>query len=183
MTPPVSVIDLVNRPFVVDTGVILSLNATGYAREILGQLHSPVIVPRIVLQGLGQGCNFDWLSEMLAAGRAVIADLGPQGLLHFETLVIGPAVVTLDDGEAATIASALEYAAIAVIDEPKAVVICSARLPSLTTVSTMDLLRHDSVVGSFGEDGIQRIMRNALKTARMRVPDRHREWVNSLGKL
>lgn len=180
MTPLVSVIDLTNRPFVVDYGVLLSLNATGCAARILGPLHSPVIVPRTVHRGFGQWHDFDWLSEMLATGRAVIADLGPQGLLHFETLVIGPAVTTLDDGEAATIACALEAGAIAVIDEPKAVALCAERFPGLTTASTVDLLRQDAVLAQLGKEGVRSAALSALEMARMRVPDRLREWVGSL---
>lgn len=180
MTPLVSVIDLTNRPFVVDHGVLLSLNATGCAARILGPLHRPVIIPRTVHEGFGQRHNFDWLPEMLATGRAVIADLGPQGLLHFETLVIGPAVTTLDDGEAATIASALEARAIAVIDEPKAIALCAERFPGLTTASTVDLLRQDAVEGALGNDGIRQAALRALKTARMRVPNRHKEWALTL---
>lgn len=180
MTPLVSVIDLTNRPLVVDYGVLLSLNATGCAARILGPLNSPVIVPQIVHQGFGQGHNFGWLSEMSAAGRVLVADLGPQGLLHYETLVIGPAVTTLDDGEAATIACALEAGAIAVIDEPKAVDLCAEQFPGLTTASTVDLLRQGAVEGALGNDGVRQAALSALKIARMRVPDRHKEWALTL---
>jgi predicted nucleic acid-binding protein len=165
---------------VVDTGVILSLNATGCAREILSLLHGPVILPRAVHQELGEGHHYRRLTEMMATRQAVITDLGPQGLLHFETLVIGPAATTLDDGEAATIACALEAGAIAVIDEPKAVGLCAERFPGLTTASTVDLLRQDIVLGSLGTDGVRRAVLSALKRARMRVPDRHREWAERL---
>jgi predicted nucleic acid-binding protein len=51
-----------------------------------------------------------------------------------ETLVIGHATETLDDGEAATISYALEHKGLALIDDRK----CAERFPSLNTPARRD---------------------------------------------
>lgn len=64
--------------------------------------------------------------------------------------------------------------------EPKAIGICAARFPGLIAASTMDILRQDTVVDALGSDRIQGAALSVLRTARLRVPDQHSEWVENL---
>ena len=60
------------------------------------------------------------LSTLVESGIVEIVELDDSSQECFESLVIGPAVDTLDDGEAATIAYARATGTVALIDERKA---------------------------------------------------------------
>jgi len=102
-----------------------------------------------------------------------VVKLRPEGLIHFETLVVGAASETLDDGEAATIAYAAEVSAVALIDERKAIRLCGARFPDLRLGCTVDLFAHASVQSALGRARLADALYRALIDARMRVLPRH----------
>lgn len=161
-----------------DASVWINLVATGRADEILRS--SPVNFV-ITTTALGE------LENGRAKGRqtaAEVAGLIEVGLVRevslssadeavFLSLVAGPTSLTLDDGEAATIAYALGSETVALIDERKATDLCAERYPALTVRSTTDLLLADPIASSFEAGGLIECMFLALTVARMRVPDRH----------
>jgi len=98
---------------------------------------------------------------------------------HFESLVSGSAAETLDDGEAATIACAIERAAVALIDDRKAIRICTERFPNLTVGCTVDVLAQRHVQAALGRQ-LGEAVYSALENGRMRVPDRYGPWVVDL---
>jgi predicted nucleic acid-binding protein len=105
-----------------DTSVIINLNATACASEIIRALPNKMIVAENVMSELRQGCRHgrqdaELLNDLVSKGIVEIVPLGELAGRYFEDLVIGPAIATLDDGEAATIACAIECNGIAVIDE------------------------------------------------------------------
>ena len=81
-----------------------------------------------------------------------IVRLDTVGLRHFSALVVGSVRDTLDDGEAATIACALEHEATVLIDEKKATRLCAERFPHLTVGSTVDLFGCVAVRAVLGGD-------------------------------
>jgi predicted nucleic acid-binding protein len=95
-------------------------------------------------------------------------------------LVSGAASDSLDDGEAATIAFALEQSAIALIDERKANRICRERFAGLAVAKTIDVLAHKNVQAAMGRDRLAEAVFNALNDSRMRVPIDQIEWVIQL---
>ena len=82
---------------------------------------------------------------MIKSGLVVVAELPEAAEETYLSLVAGPVSQTLDDGEAATLALALEVGAIAIIDERKAIKLAQTRFPDLRIVSTTDLLLSDVV--------------------------------------
>ena len=107
---------------VADASTIINLIATGCAKEILSALPNQVVVVDAVPGELEAGrkrgrATCDRLNDLVAAGVVGVVALDEKAEPHFEELVIGPAVATLDDGEAATIAFALARASTALIDE------------------------------------------------------------------
>lgn len=88
----------------------------------------------------------------------------------FRSLVEGSTVDTIDDGEAATIACALELNGIALIDDGKARRICAERFPGLVTAFTVDLLFHRDVQSAFPPGKHALLIFNALYDGRMKVP-------------
>jgi predicted nucleic acid-binding protein len=167
---------------VADTSVIINLNATGYAAAILRALPVRVVTPDTVQSELEHGRakgrhDADLLSALVADGLIDIVSLGERGSGYFEELVIGTASETLDDGEAATIACALERDLPALIDESKAMRICAVRYPMLALGCTVDLLAHRAVGREMKDDALTAAVLNALQRGRMRVFPQHLDWV------
>ncbi len=167
---------------VADASVAINLNATGRSEDILDALPNRVLVVDEVLLELEAGRrsgnnDADALSELVSTNRIEMVRLGEVSLEQFRDLTAGSASETLDDGEAATIAYAIEHHAIAVIDERKANRICAARFPALQIGCTVDILAHPNVQASLGLEGLGDAVFNALYHGRMRVLPHHVEWV------
>ena len=171
--PSRDVIDL-GRGIVADASAVISLIASGAARDIARALPVPLRVVRSVVLELEEGrsrwTTSEQLTNLQATGFVEIVDLDDAGLGHFEALVVGPASETLDDGEAATIACALTSNQVALIDERKAWRICEERFRSLTVATTIDILLSPVTGKALGATGVADAVFNALKTGRMRVP-------------
>lgn len=160
---------------VIDASVVINLAATGCGADILTCLRRPVFVAEAVIAELTLGAEVgrphaavldQWLKHKKVK-RKQLSDLAGE---RFEELVSGSSLNTLDDGEAATIAHALEDEAIAVLDERKATRICAEHFPDLQCISTTDLLLHSNVVDALGKSATADAVYNALVHARMRVP-------------
>ncbi|MGE0852983.1 MAG: hypothetical protein AB7O44_25800 [Hyphomicrobiaceae bacterium] len=108
--------------------------------------------------------------------------LGSQGRNLFLELVANDLSGGLDDGEASTIAAALEHSndAVVVIDEKKAARLLSERWPERRCVSTVTLLAQPRVRSGLSEDAFADAVFSALKHARMRVPADGLSWVADL---
>ena len=172
-------------PFVIDTSVVINLNATGYADRILQAVPNEFHVAHEVLLEIEDGRRkkhptADALAFLVRHGHVTVVRLGEAGRSNFLSLVDGPTTDTLDDGEAATIASALEHDGIALIDERKALRICAERFAHLPTGHTVDLLAHQKVRAALGHDRLGNAVFKALYHGRMRVPNLYVEWIVNL---
>lgn len=172
-------------PFIVDASTLINLNGTKYAAAILNAIPNRIIVMDAVIDELridNRNLRDDakLLASLIAGGLVSEVAIGTLKSDHFERLVVGNTADTLDDGEAATIACAIEMQAIAVIDERKAKRICRAWYPGLVVASTVDLLALDSVTKALGEEQLAEATYNALSAARMRVLPEHIDWVVNL---
>jgi predicted nucleic acid-binding protein len=170
---------------VADASTVINLNATGCAEAILRALpnHVAVVdaVPGELELGRRQGRrNSDLLNALVAAGLVSIVKLDDSSNRYFEDLVVGNAAMTLDDGEAASIAYAVQHTAIVIIDEKKANRICRERFPALRVSSTVDVLAQAEVEGALGRKELAHALLNALQVARMNVLPQHVEWVVSI---
>lgn len=170
---------------VADASTVINLNATGCAKHIIRALPNRLVIVDVIQAELEAGRqrgrqDSDLLSQLVSSGLVHIVKLGDVGAEHFESLVVGPAVSTLDDGEAATIAYAIEQHGIAVIDERKANRLCAQNFPALRLCCTVDILTHPAVEASLGIDNLADAVFKALYHGRMRVFPNHVEWVVSL---
>jgi predicted nucleic acid-binding protein len=170
---------------VIDASVVINLNATGYAREILIALQRRVAIVNMAWEeveaGERQGWqNVDLLRGLVDAGAVELVDLNEGAERHFEQLVVGPARMTLDDGEAATIAYSVEHDAVAIIDERKARRVCGERFPALRVSCTVDMFAHPDVTHALGHKNLSEAVLNALQRARMGVLPHHLPWVTNL---
>ena len=169
---------------VADTSVVINLNATGCTDAILRALPNRCVVVEQVSLELQVGrrtgrADADALAVLIEQDLVEHAELGHTGMLHFTSLVSGLAAETLDDGEAGTIACALEHGAVALVDERKAIRICAERFPSLGIGCTVDVLAQRHVQAAFGTS-LADVVFNALDRGRMRVPDHYGQWVLDL---
>lgn len=165
-------------PLVADTSVVINLIATGFASSIIQALQQPLVVLDTVSAeldaGRGRGrTDSDRFNELVMEEVVRIVSLGDVGLQHFSELVAGYTSETLDDGEAATIAYAIEKSGIAFIDERKALRICSERYQSLRVGCTVDLLTHREVRARLSKEVLADATFNALQKGRMSVLPRH----------
>ena len=170
---------------VADTSAAINLSATGFAPQILGALPNEFVLLDAVCDELESGRalgrkDAECIKQLMSEKLVKIVTLGEMGLQHFEQLVVGPAANTLDDGEAATIAYAVETDSIALVDERKAIRICADKFQSLHMGSTVDLLAHPEVQKTLGEGCLKSAVLNALLKARMRVLPHYVDWVVDL---
>lgn len=170
---------------VLDASAAINLCAAGCAAEMLRALPNRALVVDAIPAELEEGRrrgrrDADLLGDLVAARLIEIVALGNPAEAIFESLVVGSAAQTLDDGEAATIAYAAGHGAIAIIDERKAIRICGARFPALRLGCTVDLLSHPEVMRVLGRDRVSQAVLNALQLARMRVLPHHIGWVIEL---
>ena len=182
-----SCLDDLTVPVVADTSIVINLNASGYAPAILEALPNRFLVVSEVERELPEDRQTGWndavaLAQWVASGQAEVVRLGERGMERFHDLVSGPTTRTLDDGEAATIAYALETEphAVPLIDERKANRVCAERFAALVTGSTVDLLAQGDVRAALGPERLAEAVFNALRHGRMRVLPRHLQWVVDL---
>lgn len=180
-----SCLDERRAPVVLDTSVVINLNATGCADAILRALPNRcVVVEQVSLElqagrQTGRG-DADALAMLIDQELVGHAQLGDTGMRHFANLVSGSAAETLDDGEAGTIACALEQGgAVALVDERKAIRICAERFPSLGMGCTVDVLAQRHVRAALGSSLADAVF-NALNRDHMWVPDHHGQWILDL---
>lgn len=167
---------------VADASVLININATGCAETILTALPHHIVVVDVVVDeirgGLRKGRqDASRLAQLIESGAIAVVKLSPQGLIHFESLVIGASGGTLDDGEAATIAFGADLGARALIEERKARRVAAERYAAVPLGCTVDLLKHEDVARALGMDGVAHALHNALVGARMRVLPHHIAWV------
>jgi predicted nucleic acid-binding protein len=170
---------------VADTSVIINLNATGRAAEVLSALPNAVLATGIAAAELQEDRrsgrrDAELLKELARANKIRVVSLGEAGVRVFGHLVVGLAADTLDDGEAATVAYALECGIAPVIDDRKALRICAERFPSLRPLCTVDLFAEPTVVAAIGQSNLADAVFRALQEARMRVPFERVPWVVDL---
>lgn len=174
-----------SMPAVVDASVCINVIGTGFAEQILKSLPHDVLLVDLVAHELTDGRNEErgdanLTAALIDAGVISIVKLDMEGLDHFERLVSGSATETLDDGEAATIAFAIQQGGIAVIDERKATRICGERYEWLRVASTIDIFTHPAVQTTLGHVTLSEAVFAALQNARMSVKSDHLQWVVEL---
>lgn len=169
-------------PLVLDTSVVVNLNATGFADRILSAIPTKTFVPTPVLHELKRGIHMGYsdatdLRELLRQGLVETMNLPRHTESEYISLVSGSAASSLGDGEAATIVSARAHSAWAAIDERKARKICSEHYKELRIASTVDILAHPKVISAMTDFEFSTALLAALEVANMQVQKHHMDWV------
>ena len=176
-----------STPCFLDTSVLINLESSGCAERILSVFPSDVFVAASVendlIRGLDRGHHHaKLLEQLLSENRVQKYELRELSQKLFEELVTGSAAQSLDDGEAATIACAIETGGYVVLDEQKARRICRERFHSLQVLSTTEVFLCYECEELLGKDLQIECLHMALKHGRMNVPpDLHESVVELLG--
>jgi predicted nucleic acid-binding protein len=180
-------IELQGIPLVADASAVINLLGTGMPVPLLRNLGMRVL---IAAQAFGEVRRHPIQGELIEPAMAALTSerlieqvqLGNQGRRVFLELVANDLSGGLDDGEASTIAAALEHSndAIVVIDEKKAGRLLSERWPDRRSVSTVTLLAQPRIRSGVSDQAFADAVFSALKHARMRVPADGLDWIVEL---
>lgn len=157
---------------IADASVVIGLNASGQARRVIELIERRVIVPDNASNELAIGARFGHedgaqLETLVSDGLVERRPLEGEAVTTYTALIDSTYGETLDDGEAATIALAVQRGAVAVIDERKARRMCGQHFPHVVQGCTAQWLLG---VAALGGEKHAEAMVNALRRGRMRVP-------------
>jgi predicted nucleic acid-binding protein len=183
MTPPSSWPDA-DVPIILDASAVINLNGSGAARPILGALRQEVVVAEDVVEELARGAangrrDAELLEDLIAQGVITRRALRASSLALFESLTVGPSATTLEDGEAATIALALEIGGAAVIDESKGRRLAAQYAPGVPLIASIEVFCHPLVQAALGAALADTVF-GALQQSRMQVLASHHAWIAAL---
>ena len=166
---------------VLDASSGLNLLGTARAADILRVLPYEILVVDKAAAEIGRdpitGAPGAAALDRLAAQRLIrIVSLSDPAYDTYLGLVAAPSPEGLDDGEAATLAHAMDIGAVPVLDERKATRI-AAGLRVASPVCSLDILSHPAPAGALGAASLANAVYSALHHAKMRVPENFRHWV------
>jgi predicted nucleic acid-binding protein len=175
----------ISAHLVVDTSVIINLNATGRAGDVVRafgvKLRASTVVRDELVADRFSGRNDAELAAALVDAELLeFVELDEQAEDIFASLISGSAADTLDDGEAATLAVGAVSGHTVVIDERKAKRIAAERFAVMEVIATADILCSERVITGLGAKQVGDLIFNSLAGARMFVPERHHARVLDL---
>ncbi len=164
----------------IDASVLINLLGCGAAEEILHALPQAVLIEQRALSEVLHDPSRrlparDQRERLIERQLLQVRQLAGPGIERFLELVAAPH--ELDDGEAATIAWAIDLNAVAVLDERKARRIVRECYPDLSLASTAGLFRTLLEQGRMDGSRVRGLLLAALQQARMSVPSDEIDWV------
>jgi len=169
------------RLLAVDASVAINLLGTGRAADILRLIGRRFVIEdsaRAEVQrnpSNGQPGSQS-LGALSQSGLLTYVRLRDSAHASFLALTGAEPPDDLDDGEAATIALAVDTGAVALLDDRKAIRVAQQRHSGLVILQTLDLLSCDALVAAVTSAELADIVYAALQNARMRVPLPFRKW-------
>ena len=167
-------IDSAPLPIVLDTSVWINVLSTGHAKQIVEAIGSLIYVPEQVLDEIKLNPRdrrpfHPNPHPALESKHALLVSLAPKELETFLELVGASAPDRLGDGEAASIAIALNRKCQLGVDERKANRIIRERFSSISTFRSTDFLTHPSIRETLGADLATECYELAVRFGRMHV--------------
>jgi predicted nucleic acid-binding protein len=161
---------------VIDASVLISIHSCTYGKEILSAIPNEIIVPKIVAAEFERGTEDKmFLPELVRAEIVAVHETNDDEDEIFEKLI-----TTLDDGESATIAIAINRNFLPIIDERKGRAHAIALRSSLEPGWSLDLLRHSQVISTLGELKAIEALFLALRESHMRIPEERADQIIAL---
>ena len=161
------------RPLVLDTSVLINLNACASGFDVLTALPNDIIVPLEVSKELEHEKSHEqgehgFLQRLIGSGTMELGEMTDEENTLFADLISG--AHSLGDGEAATIAIAAKRQLLPVIDDSKGQARFIQVVCGQEPLWSLDLLLHTSVTSALGEVAAIDSLYFALRDGRMRVP-------------
>lgn len=168
---------------VLDASVLINLHACTCGGSILSALPKEILLPEIVVSELSHKTSringeHQFVQNLIADGKVKVVDLDEKGYEIYGELVWGSP--SLGDGEAATIATAVQLGCLPVIDDQKGRNLSQAHLHDLEAAWSFDLFCHPHVVAVLGEELSVNALYHALRVGRMRIHEDHCDYVVGL---
>jgi predicted nucleic acid-binding protein len=168
---------------VIDASVLINLLGSGAAEGVLQALTPAILIEQRALSEVLRDPSRNLPARhkralLLERQLLQVRQLAGGAIECFLELVTEP--YCLDDGEAATIAYAVDLGAVAVLDERKARRVARERFPSLCVSSTAGLFRSVLEQGRMDAGQVRAVLLAALQRARMSVPSDEIDWVIGL---
>ncbi len=161
---------------VIDTSVLISLYACTYGEQILSAIPNKIIVPQIVVSEFERGTQDKNFLPTLANKKIVeLSELTDEEDELFEKFIL-----TLDDGESATIAIAINRNILPVIDERKGRGFLIGLNANIVAGWSLDLIRHSKVISKLGSPDDLEALFLALYESHMRIPEERAEEIIAL---
>ena len=161
-------------PLVLDTSVLINLHACGFGDQVLRAIPNNIFLPETVIVELDHETSHTngdngFIQRLIAEKVAQVAPMDDAATHLFETLICSP--VSLDDGEAATIAVAISRSFLPVVDERKGRARAQSMMKGQPPLWSLDLLVHPSVQSMLPNDGYTDAVYLALREGRMRIDE------------
>lgn len=168
--------------FVLDASVIINFLGSGIPEQILESLNANLFVAEPVFKEVMHDPSKrvslpTWLQQIEAQGLIEVIKLRDEALALYLELVAELPPDHLDDGEAATIAVAIQLGAIPVLDEKRARRIFQSRYPHLPLSSTAALFQYSGAIDRISQHEMRGALFHALSIARMQVQPELIDWV------
>lgn len=171
-------------PLFLDASVIINLVGSGHADTIIDALNCPVLIEENVHREFkrhprdGRDSRTA-IDALVSSGRLTLVRMTPTEFDRFLAYTGAPPPNDLGDGEAATLACAFERGS-AAIDDRKASRIAADTAPHVKIYCSMDLMCAASVVSALTQDKVRQAILDALKYARMHIPQEWRPWIREM---
>ena len=171
---------------ILDTSVLINLNASQHGESIVAAIPYDILVPRIVLEELTRpteksGGGEGFANTLFSKGLAQAVPLSDNESIIYERLTAGE--ISLGDGEAASIAMAAVRGFCVAIDDGKARDHATSLFETIDLCWSIDLMLHPEVVSVIACEIICEALFLALRDGRMRIHESHCETVvNIIGR-
>jgi len=170
---------------VVDASVMINLLGTGRCADVLRIVSRKVLIDELAWQEVtsdpfSKDSGQKAMQSLVESALVEQVRLSDSAFERFLSLTGATPPDDLGDGEAATIAQALDLRAVPIIDERKATRIALSIEPSRPVLHTIDILGCSEVADALTERELGDLIYCALVYARMRVAAPCREWVSAL---
>ncbi|MFM0453907.1 hypothetical protein PQR21_26275 [Paraburkholderia nemoris] len=160
-------------PLVLDASVLFNLLGTGIAKELLQALAVPCWVEERTAAEIrrlpGQRTESAPLQPLLDDGCLKLCRMSTRGYETYLSLLSGPSTDTLDDGESAAIAMAVEGLGSVVLDDKKARRILAIRFPGFVSGTSLSLIIEAARRATWNEQKLRDAVTMARDVSRMAV--------------
>lgn len=177
-----SLIDI-TYPLVLDTSVLINLHACNHGERILMAIPNDIVLSEVVARELEHETSrrngeHRFLHNLLTGGIVTLATMADAEYEIFHELT--STALSLDDGEAATIAIGAARNLMPVIDERRGRNCAGTRLKGRTPGWSVDLFLHPATKAVLGDQPAVEALYLALRDGRMRIPSDSAESVIAL---